>query len=60
MDLYDILFARLVGGSEVTDETVATMIEDLFEEKASEMIDNLFDEKTEEISQEDIENLWGN
>lgn len=59
MDLYDMLFARLAGGGAISDEEVAVIVEDLFNEKASDMIEDLLDKKTEEISQEDVENLWG-
>ena len=63
MDLYDMLFARLVGGEGVTDTIVSEMVETFFEEKAADLIDSLMDEileeKTDEISQEEIANLWG-
>ena len=63
MDLYDMLFARLVGGEGVTDTVVSEMVETFFEEKAADLIDSLMDEileeKTDEISQEEIANLWG-
>ena len=63
MELYDMLFARLVGGEGVTDTIVSEMVETFFEEKAADLIDSLMDEileeKTDEISQEEIANLWG-
>lgn len=63
MDLYDMLFARLVGGEGVTDTVVSEMIETFFEEEATDLIDSLMDkileEKTGEISQEEVANLWG-